>query len=419
MPHPFLEAEQGELLAIAGMMQSAVPGLRPRLEAWREHLTQGLAGAAPQGHEHMLERATMALRHVWLAAAASSTSKSYRSPAEGERTITPAGRFHNFGYERDLQPTVLEARCATFFPPPPPGWSAEHVLFSSGQAAMNALLTLLSTGQKRRLRLRHDGCYFETGELLGLYSQGFDSGAHGPADIVIAEPVWQDGKSFGTTLLAELGARANRDRTASIVIDSTLSGLDDGLNDLLAALENGIQVFRVHSGLKLFQAGLELADVGIVSLYGSGRADALRHIRTLQGTGLRFADVAALELPLFLNTDTTRAYESAIMRHNAALADVARGNPAFTVGYPAGRPAPFVIFNLPSPASYDTLDDRIAAEAERRGLIFIRGGSFGFRGHRFETVRPTGKPPFLRVAMGKRGGPSVDGILELFRSFAA
>lgn len=78
-----------------------------------------------------------ALRHVWLEAAASSTSKTYRSPAEDERTVAPAGRFHNFSYERDLQPTSLEARCARFFAPPPPGWTAAHVLFSSGQAAIN------------------------------------------------------------------------------------------------------------------------------------------------------------------------------------------------------------------------------------------------------------------------------------------
>jgi hypothetical protein len=77
-----------------------------------------------------------------------------------------------------------------------------------------------------------------------------------------------------------------------------------------------------------------------------------------------------------------------------------------------------VVFNLPPDTSYDGLDEKIAAEAAQRSLVFIKGGSFGFRGHRFETVRPSGKPPFLRVAMGKRGGPSLDGIVEMFRSFA-
>jgi hypothetical protein len=205
----------------------------------------------------------------------------------------------------------------------------------------------------------------------------------------------------------------------SIIVDSTLAGLDDGLNDLLSALDGPKEVFRLHSGLKLFQAGLELADVGIVSIYGSPAGDELRRIRTLQGSGLRFADVAALELPVFLDPAATRAYEDAVFRHNAALARAARDNPALKVAYPAGQHrAPFVIFNLPSAASFDGLDEKIAAEAARRSLVFTKGGSFGFRGHRFETVHPEGKPPFLRVALGKRGGPSLEGIWELFRTLA-
>jgi hypothetical protein len=189
------------------------------------------------------------------------------------------------------------------------------------------------------------------------------------------------------------------------------------LNGLLAALDGPKEVFRLHSGLKLFQAGLELADVGIVSIYGSPAGDELRRIRTLQGSGLRFADVAALELPVFLDSATTRAYENAIFQHNAALAHAARDNPALNTAYPTAR-APFVIFNLASASSFDGLDEKIAAEAARRSLVFTKGGSFGFRGHRFETVRPEGKPPFLRVALGKRKGPSLDGILELFRTLA-
>ena len=399
------------------MMESLVPDLAPRLDGWRDCLEAHLCQAdTPLTAEAILDEAVLALRHVWLEAAASSTSKTYRSPTEGERTITPTGRFHNFGYERDLHPIALETRCAAFFAPPPPGWGHEHVLFSSGQAAMNAVLALLNARQEQALRLRHDGCYFETVDLLGLYRHRFRTGGDEAADIVIAEPLWYDGKAFGETSLKAVAERAISEGTKSIVVDSTLAGLDDGLNQLLDALGGPQEVFRLHSGLKLFQAGLELADVGIVSVYGSDAAGALRRIRTLQGAGLRFADVAALELPLFLDPAPTRHYESAIFAHNAALARAARGNPAFAVAYPPD-PAPFVVFNFASPSLYDGLDERLAAEAARRSLLFIKGGSFGFRGHRFETVRPEGKPPFLRVALGKRAGPSLEGILDLLRTF--
>ena len=416
MEYP-LEDEQRDLGAIAASMADVVPALAPRLNGWRKHLAESLAAAhTPLATESVLEASVRALRHVWLEAAASSTSKTYRSPAEDERTVTPAGRFHNFGYERDLQPTSLEARCARFFAPPPPGWTAAHVLFSSGQAAMNAVLTLLSSDQSGPSRLCYQGCYFETAELLALYKTDFHPAPSEEAEILVAEPVWHDGRRFGTTPLRAVAADANRAGTKAIVIDSTLAGLDDGLNTLLSALNRPVTIFRLHSGLKLFEAGLELADVGIVSVLGPARADDLRRIRTLQGSGLRFADVAALELPLFLDAAATRAYETAIFHNNAALAEAARTNPAFAVSYPDR--APYVIFNLSSPSLYQGLDDRIAAEAARRNLSFTRGGSFGFRGHRFETVRPDGKPPFLRVAMGKRAGPSCQGILDLFRRFA-
>jgi len=415
MTQTALDDEYIDLTAIGRMMGLQVPRLGDRLDRWRDQLDAGLDHAGdPLAAEHVLEAAVQALRHIWLEAAASSTSKSYRSPAEGEKTVTPSGRFHNFGYERDLQPDRLEARCGQFFEAPPPGWSADHVLFSSGQAAMAALLTLLSTKQSRALHFRHDGCYFETAELLGLYAPRYKPG--GRPDLVIAEPVWCDGKQFGATSLETIAARANVENTSSIIVDSTLAGLDDGLNLLLAELDGPRQVFRVHSGLKLFQAGLELADVGIVSVYGSALADELRHIRTLHGAGLRFAEVAALELPLFLDAAATRHYEDQIFSNNAALAEAAKDNAAFRASFPPSR-APFVIFNFDSVTAYESLDDKIAAEAERRSLVFAKGGSFGFRGHRFETVRPDGKLPFLRVAMGKRRGPSFDGVLELFRSF--
>jgi hypothetical protein len=401
-------------------MKQSVPQIGARLGAWSEDLEEALKDAAsPFACELALERATRALRHIWLATAASSTSKSYRSPTQNEQAITPAGKFHNFGYERDLQPHALERRCEGFFEPPPRGWSQDHVLFSSGQAAMVAVLTLFAARPGAPRSLRHEGSYFETADLLGLFANRLPRQTSAPADIVIAEPVWCDGERFGSVDLADLALRAKAEGTQAIVVDSTLVGLDDDLKPLLSALPPGMEVFRLHSGLKLFQAGLELADVGIVSLYGSQQGEELRRIRTLHGTGLRFADIAALELPLFLNRAATRDYENAVFAHNAALAQAAEDNRALDARYPCPpQRAPFVIFRLPSAEACEHLDERIADIAARRGLALEKGGSFGFRGHRFETVRPEGKPPFLRVAMGARGGPSLQGILELFSGLA-
>ena len=87
----------------------------------------------PVDFEHAAEDAARALRHVWLEASASSASRFYRSPPAAETTRTATGRNIEFGYERDLQPTYLEERCAAFFGEPPIGWSADHIFLSSGQ----------------------------------------------------------------------------------------------------------------------------------------------------------------------------------------------------------------------------------------------------------------------------------------------
>ena len=107
-------------------------------------------------------------------------------------------------------------------------------------------------------------------------------------------------------------------------LPATRSGRHDTLDEFLAHLDASgpICVFRVNSGLKLFQFGLELANVGILSVFGRERATVeglsrrLGEIRTLLDSGLRFADVAALEFPAFLNPAATLEYETAIFQHN-------------------------------------------------------------------------------------------------------
>ena len=61
----------------------------------------------------------------------------------------------------------------------------------------------------------------------------------------------------------------------------------------------------------------------------------------------------------------------------------------------------------------------IAAEALRRRLNLVRGGSFGFRAHRYEIVKPeTGEAPFLRIALGRRGGWSCEGVIAMMAQLA-
>jgi hypothetical protein len=60
------------------------------------------------------------------------------------------------------------------------------------------------------------------------------------------------------------------------------------------------------------------------------------------------------------------------------------------------------------------------AGLDSRGIVATKGGSFGFRGIRYELVEP--KPedgdPFLRVALGYRGGSSCNAMTELLAELA-
>jgi hypothetical protein len=418
-----LEYERTELRVVKESMRCTVPQLADALDCWDHRLTEDFESAnTPLEAERCLEEATRSLRHIWVRDASSSTSKSYRSPSDVEDTPTLSGHFQDFGYERDLHPEQLEKRCFDFFPPS--SRQSDHVLFSSGQAAMYAVLTYLAGTLARQepLRVCHAGAYFETAGLLSLFGSRFEIVPwEAKSDILVAEPVWSCGNAFGEVSLHEIASIASSQKVSAVIVDSTLCGLDDDLSGLLSNIEPTIDVFRIHSGLKLFQQGLELSDVGIISHYGDPRGDHLRRIRTLHGTGLRFADVAALELPLFLDAPATRAYVSRIFAHNARVAEVIakRPGPFEPVVPPARlRPkhgAPYCVFTLRDPrGSYEELEATLARDIQKRGLVFDRGGSFGFRGHRFEVVRPDGREPFLRVALGHRAGPSLEGILALF-----
>lgn len=201
-------------------------------------------------------------------------------------------------------------------------------------------------------------------------------------------------------------------------------------------------MIQANSGLKLDQAGLELANVGIVSIYAAAahskfleRAEEqLRMLRRLNGTALTVDAIALLDVPFFLDPAALHGYTSAIFRHNAALAEavtaVAEGGLFETVAHPSLDPrhlawaqAPFVFFHLrdDDPARYAELEDVVSAAARKRDLVLDRGGSFGFRGHRCEAIEleSDARNGVFKIALGARSGPSLHGIIALMAEVAA
>ncbi len=451
--HALGQAEIGDLIRLARSLRPRQMAYRKALERLIDQTMSELSAVARAiDRERISEHFGRELRRLWLEASAVSTGSSYRSPPAADTTKTATGRRIDFGYERDLQPGHLEERCKAFFDSPPAGWSAEHILLSSGQSAMAAILHALEgsslLGEARKLSCVHFGSYFETGEILSLFQSLFACSASGRSaadavdrtdgDIVIVEPVFCDG-SYGVVDVDRLLAGHRQTRRPRVyVFDNTLCGARVALEPQLRRLDaiEPAAVFRIFSGLKLFQAGLELSGVGILSVFTrdagaiSAReiADRIRRIRTLLGLGLSFFEVAALDVPWFLDKEQTRGYEQAVFGNNALLARaVAAENRLFDgVFHPSLLPggafgAPYSAYRLKDHdvASYDALEQHLKREGERRDLQFELGGSFGFRGHRFEVVRPeTGEEPFLRVALGCRAGWSCDEIAALMTEVA-
>jgi hypothetical protein len=188
----------------------------------------------------------------------------------------------------------------------------------------------------------------------------------------------------------------------------------------------------------LDQAGLELANVGIVSLYrpadpaAPGIGEELRRLRTAMGSGLTFDEISTLEVPWFLDRDYFGRYAMSVFENNLEFAlAVRKTNKLFDqVLHPQfARPdcpwahAPYCVLRLhdDEPALYRFLERVIEMEAARRAIPFNLGGSFGFRGDRFEAVVPddVSSPPYLRIAMGGMHGTASKRATELMCELAA
>lgn len=426
-----IERDAQDLLNLTGRIAAETGHCLPDGDLLADLATLGNDYSA---QERRLDTEARALRQAWLGVAHRPADTSLKSPQEDEVAEVPCGKYLHFGYERDLDVSLLEGR-GRAYAPAPAGWTSDVVIYRSGQAVLAAVLQFAAAtwGGKRTLSVAHAGAYFETAALLAAWPRRSFRPAPISAvstDMVIGEPVWCDG-GFG---IPEYLPRARH----VLVLDTTMVGPGHDLGRFLSAAADDCEVAIVYSsGLKLDQAGLELANVGIARVLvrdgASTRAiDVARQLRQLRGlmsTGLTLDEMSALSAPWFLDRSYADSYAAAIFDNNRRVArsigsDSAVFRPrCHSSLLPSAADAPFCAIQLKeaSPRRYRRLAEIVERESERRGLLLTKGGSFGFRGHRFEMIEPDPGQgdPFLRVAMGWRGGYSCRGLGEMFSEFAA
>jgi hypothetical protein len=454
LAHP-LAAECDRLIALADAMPAVAERRRAIAATWYAQLlelTQAAALESGDG-ERALDALTAQLRRSWMGTAHEHADATYRSPAAGERKVLPSRTTMAYGYERSLEVNPLESRLPAYRPVPA-GWCARHLLFSSGMAAlsgvMQALPAIVAAGPHRPSLLAA-AAYFETLDLLELGTHGCttrvvsDDAAFGAAiaesepDVAFVEPIVYDPWLRPFDVRRAAHALARLDRPPVLVVDSTLVGPALPFARILDEARDLPLVVHASSGLKLDQAGLELANVGIVSLYAPERrraeldaaAGRLSSVRRLNGTSLTVDVTALLDVPFFLDPAPFYDYCTAVFANNARLARAVPAGRLFTtVAHPSlderrlpWAQAPFVFFHLREDETerYDALDRLVVDAAAARGLALERGGSFGFRGHRCEAIALADGPRngVFKVALGARSGPSADGIVALLREIAA
>src|SRR5579871_6626634 len=184
-----------ELRGIAALLAKRAPQIEPAIAAIDQGLAERLSlNAHPAEAELALETYTRDLRAIWLRFCAAEAARAYRSPTQGQIERLEHSCHDSFGYERDLRPETLEGRAQRFYPAPPDGWRAQHLLFSSGQAAMTIVLAALGREIGHPMQTAHFGAYFETEELINALPALARLGEQTQkAELAILEPIYCDG----------------------------------------------------------------------------------------------------------------------------------------------------------------------------------------------------------------------------------
>ena len=420
--------------------------------------------------EQALENLALDLRRRWLNETHLRSNRYMMSPPHAQAKYLADGERIHYPYDRWLKPKLLEQRLHAHRPPPA-GWSGRSLLFANGMSAITTTLQVFRTNavklwpnsKKAPLTLHWFGGYFEIARALKLlcdaYFQGrkyaqqtalCDTVTRGAADLVLIEPIAADVdlQVFDLDAFIQAWKRRRSKHPCTIMIDTSLSADTFPVERLCRELADDppAMIVSIRSAVKLDQHGLELANGGLVDLWmpddpkNNDRLDDFEYdlamARTTLGVSLSQDEYAALSAPFFLDETSLTTHAAAVFANNRHFAETLNASlkpdrglldrinhPSLSAANAhSWAEAPYVNLRYRSDeqSARAFLRTVLEHEATQRKLSFRSGSSFGFRAHRFEMGFVRGvKFNSLRVAIGARSGPSLDGVINLFQELAA
>jgi hypothetical protein len=461
---PACEWERRELIELGETIVSQTPSAWPRFQSWMTAVHR-LSDDACRSFtpEAALTSLTAEFRRLCLTSAAEQTTGETSPSAQETQPPRNAGAptsglYVAYSRDTDSQPSALEKRCPML--PDASEWAADHALFSSAQSGLASVLYWAITqgfwDAQHAPHLTFAGSSVETRTLLDSFNRAgltWGQPKNGNASrkqdtqasrVILIEPAFCDESANVMNIAAfqKTWRAPSSGEPTLIILDTTLTGPLFPIGEFLESLEGTSApiVVNLRSGAELDQAGLELANVGVASIYshksGGGETQdfgrRLRKARTAVGANLSATNTTVLQAPWFLDGNYFRRYAMAIFDNNARLADDLAGgrrlfanvlHPKFARSRCRWAQAPYTLLHLkePSTENYKFLDRIISFEARRRGIFLERGKGFGSRGHRFQVVIPKKErgAPHLRVAMGARSTPSLERTCQLMRELSA
>lgn len=300
------------------------------------------------------------------------------------------------------------------------------ICFNSGMSALNAVITICQ--KIISVPVYTYSAYFETYSLLkeitiknkmfenkDAYLNTFSGSNLHLVEMPVCSTEIQD------LSIDEIknGILNSKKKVFILIIDSTLELENKKKIKSLLNINKNLIVFKVRSGLKLDQFGLELANLGIVEVYSnlSGKhiefiVNMLKNYRAVSGLSIDYNSYLRLVSPILTAEDKV-LYKQEIKRNTSKLFEIIskKENKYFKVKFKSGLPFIFLTPIYPNFKLVKWVDD-LVKEVNDKGGYLPYGTSFGFRHTRLEIIDDRKKPPYIRLSPGAFLGKSNNILLQ-------